>query len=214
MKELIHDLRRLIVKYDPDLTAEEREFLIGEFGLELPVPPEEGPVYREDGFSEETSFLGARRHILIDQAVEELVERAEAGEPYAAEALAQVRWWTIISFDAFPELKPDDPDELKRATAGLNGNFSLAIIGVRSYDYRADRAREEYGILDLDDAPEGEGPERTRTYYARPKENLTAWASRVANAIRRYPERLAELERQRQEDEDNDVQRPKPGPRP
>lgn len=214
LQNLISDLRAVLVRHDPSLSAEERDFLLGETRPTLPETKDEDPEYREDGFTVETSFLGGRRHILVDRAVEELVERAENREPYAQQALDQVRWWFIFPSSHHPEMKPLDPLENQRASAGLSANYGLAIAGIRSADYNANRVRKLYGIEDIDQAPEDEGPSRTRVIWTAPGADLVKIMQNTAKTLRESPQLLARVDRERREEEESGNIRPLPSPLP
>ena len=158
----------------------------------------------EDGFSEAVTFFGGRLHWRIEEALNQL---NNSSDPLDRQVAQDAKPYTIVTFQNFPELKPDDPVIASRAAQALSNNFSRAAIGIaRSVAYGVDHNPA--------DVPVQEDLEYHVTLWVAPDYDLDLWAAQTADALLSGSSRIRERIQQEAEDEANGVIKPTPGPGP
>lgn len=189
------------------LEVEDRPTVIGRDEAEQFLPPF---TFDERGWAGPTP-LGGWLHQEVADAIEWLAEESKS-DPFALEALDEVRFYFVFHGDDAPEFVPADPVIAKCARDAANSGRGVAFLH-RPYNHDfpggADVIREAGMDLNL----WGPGRHRVQHFHSW-KETPEEIATRTARAIRSAPERRAEIARQAAEDEANGVQRPTPGPRP
>lgn len=177
----------------------------GRPGVHLP-----NAFYDEWGWSRDHSPLGGWRHRDIDDAVNWLADQA-ISDPYAQQALDQVRFWIVFHFDQVPDrFVPDDIVAANNARQAANRWWGVMLAGGKSYDFAV---RDPSGLPETS-TPEYDGKKRHRVQFLDHGETPEAFAERTAAAIRTAPARLRHQAAQAAQDAANGVVRPPPGPKP
>lgn len=80
--------------------------------------------YRDDGFSVETSDLGARRHIAVDRAVKIL---ESSSEKFAEQVLDSADVWFAFRPDEYPDLAPETDEKVREVWNVRNSYWGATL---------------------------------------------------------------------------------------